>query len=127
MVPKRDTAAALRVRIVEDTVPIATWLGEAVELNDSSITAVTTTADFTELLEPEPWESIDVALVDVMLGGMSGIDIMRYLRNDHPNIRIVCMTASLPSAQEVTGMADRVLIKPFDVKDLLLALRPGDV
>ena len=110
------------VRIVEDTAAIAIWLADALALHDEPVETVTTTAEFGRLLRPEPWEGVDVALVDVMLPEVSGIAIIQYLVAHHSHIRTICMTASLPSADEATGLADRVLVKPFSMTELLTAI-----
>jgi DNA-binding response OmpR family regulator len=110
------------VRIVEDTAAIAIWLADALSLQTEDVQTVTTTGEFGRLLRPEPWEGIDAALVDVMLPEVSGIDILHYLAEHHPQVKTICMTASLPSASEATGLADRVLVKPFSMTELLTAL-----
>lgn len=110
------------VRIVEDTAAIAIWIADALSLHEPPVQTVTTTAEFPRLLRPEPWEGVDVALVDVMLPEVSGIDILRYLSDNHPDVLTVCMTASLQSAHEATGLADRVLVKPFSNAELIAAL-----
>ena len=110
------------IRIVEDTAPIAVWLADAIGMADETIETVTTTAEFARLLRPEPWEGVDVALVDVMLPDVSGIDIIRYLAAEHPKVQTICMTASLPAAEEATGLADRVLVKPFSMEELFAAM-----
>lgn len=112
----------MRVHLVDDTPAIAEWLADALEIFTTNVVTKVTTSDFIQLLQPEPWEGVDVAVVDIMLPGVSGIDILTYLANDHPHIRRICMTASLPGGMEATGLAEHVLIKPFEVGKLLSIL-----
>jgi DNA-binding response OmpR family regulator len=112
-----------RVRIVEDNDDIAFMLARQIESDAPHLDATMTTTGFPELLAPEPWEGIDAAVVDVMLPGISGIDILRWLAEYRPGIRRVAMTAGLIEATEATGYAHCVLIKPFHTRDLVEALR----
>lgn len=98
-------------------------LTHAINLDAPDIQVETTTSDFESLLSPDPWDGIDVAVSDLMLGAISGQDILRYLREHHPHIRRIAMTAALVSAAEVTGLADQVLVKPFPSGDLIEAIR----
>lgn len=109
----------MRVHLVDDTPAIAEWLADALEIFTTNVVTKVTTSDFIQLLQPEPWEGVDVAVVDIMLPGVSGIEILTYLMNDHPQVKRICMTASLPGAMDVTGLADHVLVKPFNVGELL--------
>ena len=113
------------MRLVEDSPEIAVWLKQALELGGAEFQIVTTTREFERLLSPSPWEDIDVAVIDVMLPGVSGLDIARYLAEVHPGIRVVIMTASLPAADEATGVADAVIVKPFSSQDMVAAIQGG--
>ena len=109
----------MHVRLVDDSPEIALWLKQALELTDLDFDIITTTREFERLLTPAPWEDVDIAVVDIMLPGLSGKDILRYLANVHPAVRRIAITASVPSADEVRaeGLAD-VVIKPFDINTL---------
>lgn len=114
---------ARRVRIVEDNVDVAYMLGAALALDAPDLDVAFTTTAFDQLLQPEPWEGVDVAVCDLMLPGVDGQTILRYLRDTKPTIRRVAMTAALAEGVHVTGLADQVLIKPFASADLLDAIR----
>ena len=63
----------------------------------------------------------DVALVDLKLPDISGLDVIRSLRksNDRRNRRFVLFTASLVKAELMNGVTiDAVIEKPFDVLEL---------
>lgn len=112
----------MRVRVVDDTAEIALWLKQSIGILSPDVEIITTTGQFERLLDPGPWMDIDVAVLDVMLPGLSGLDIARFLREVVPRVRIVVMTASLVSADEATGLADIVLVKPFSTESLLAAI-----
>ena len=68
---------------------------------------------------------LDAALVDLVLPGVGGLDVVRQVRSAHPACRIVAMTGLSDSAIEsafLTAGADRFLRKPMKLPDLFAAL-----
>lgn len=109
----------MRLRIVEDQPVIASLLTRGLE-GDWDV--LVTTSDFEELFEIEPWQGVDVALVDLRLNGVTGVEVLAYVKTMFPSIRRIAMTGALDEAQAVLGVADLTLVKPFRVADLLEAL-----
>lgn len=70
-------------------------------------------------------EHVDVALVDVLMPEMNGLQLLRELKECHPELEVIIMSASasVPWAVEAvkSGAAD-YLLKPFSREDLLRAL-----
>ena len=66
-------------------------------------------------------ESVDLALLDVVMPGRSGIDLLRLIQADHPDLPVIMVSAStaIPSVVEAIrlGAVDFVG-KPFDVENL---------
>jgi CheY-like chemotaxis protein len=61
-------------------------------------------------------------LIDVMLPGMSGIEVARKLREDgHATTPMIAMSASssMVEAARRTGFFQETLAKPFDLDDLM--------
>lgn len=68
----------------------------------------------------------DLIILDVMLPGMNGFDIVRTARKEGVQTPILMLTARHDTADEVTGLdsgADDYLTKPFRVDTLLARLR----
>jgi CheY-like chemotaxis protein len=63
-------------------------------------------------------ETIDVAVIDLILAGESGLDLGEHIRERWPDVRLIAVTGSLLQADGF----DRVLIKPYSPDDLLGAL-----
>ncbi|MCW2538683.1 MAG: response regulator receiver [Frankiales bacterium] len=66
----------------------------------------------------------DIALLDVMMPGLSGLDIMRKLRDETLDIRlpVILLTAKSQEFEVETGFAlgaDDYVVKPFSPRDLL--------
>jgi DNA-binding response OmpR family regulator len=69
----------------------------------------------------------DVVLLDVMLPGLSGLDVVRVIRSD-PSLKdtpILVMTAfsEIDAGDAEAAGADRFLAKPFDLHELTSAVR----
>lgn len=68
----------------------------------------------------------DLLVVDVMLPGMSGIEIVRTLREGGDSTPMLLLTARDAVADRVTGLdsgADDYLVKPFATSELLARVR----
>ena len=69
----------------------------------------------------------DVVLLDVMLPGLSGLDVVRVIRSD-PSLKdtpILVMTAfsEIDAGDAEAAGANRFLAKPFDLQELTSAVR----
>lgn len=79
----------------------------------------------------EMWETlrntaIDLVLLDVMLPGPSGLDLLRMLRAERAALPVVMVTAKGAEADRVIGLelgADDYLPKPFGRRELLARIR----
>ena len=107
----------LKVLIVEDERPIA----DLVEMNlTASGYACTTVYDgiaAADLLEKNAY---DLVLLDVMLPGLSGYDLMEQIRPLH--IPVIFITAQGSTDDRVRGLragADDYLVKPFEIVELI--------
>lgn len=74
-------------------------------------------------------DGIDLAVVDIIMPEMDGVDVMREVKRLHPKLPIVVMSGGgrarnldLLEVAESLG-ADRVLAKPFTQEQLLAVLR----
>ncbi|MCK2035747.1 response regulator transcription factor [Microbacterium sp. SSW1-49] len=68
----------------------------------------------------------DIAILDVMLPGMSGFELCRWLRRQHSGLAIILLTARDAVDDRVRGLdagADDYLTKPFEFVELAARLR----
>ncbi len=68
----------------------------------------------------------DIAILDVMMPGMSGFEVARRARNEGIRTPILMLTAKSQLDDKVEGLdsgADDYLTKPFQTKELLARLR----
>lgn len=71
-------------------------------------------------------EAIDLAILDVMLPGMDGFEILRRLREQGHSLPVLLLTARDSVADRVHGLelgADDYLVKPFSFAELLARVR----
>jgi DNA-binding response OmpR family regulator len=114
-----------RVLLVEDDATVrdvvTRYLGEAGY-------EVTEAVDGRAGLESTRDRLPDVVVLDLMLPGMSGLDVCRALRRDHERLPILMLTALGEERDRVRGLelgADDYVTKPFSPRELVL--RVGSV
>jgi DNA-binding response OmpR family regulator len=65
----------------------------------------------------------DLALIDLLFGSMSGLDVIRAVRANGIDIPLVIITANTPQAETLEAQgATTCLFKPFDLDDLLACI-----
>src|SRR5829696_3887944 len=71
-------------------------------------------------------DAADVIISDVKMPDMDGIEMLRSVRETHPDLGVILMTAfaSVETAREAFKLgADDFIQKPFDVEELKLIVR----
>ena len=66
---------------------------------------------------------ISIALLDVMLPDMSGIEVCKYIRQKFDQVGIIMLTAKAQEEDKLEGFisgADDYIVKPFSIKELLM-------
>ena len=70
--------------------------------------------------------AVDIVLTDIVMPGMSGLELASKIRDDRPSTKLIFMTAHHNPAHD-ERMADvRLLTKPFTIAQLAVALWEGD-
>ena len=113
----------MRVLVVEDYEPIRTALVQGLELSSF---AVDSTGDGTEGKWYATTQDYDLILLDIMLPGCSGLEILKAVRHAERDVPILLMTARDDVDDRVHGLdlgADDYLIKPFAIAELLARVR----
>ena len=65
---------------------------------------------------------IDVAILDVMMPNLDGLEVCKRLRSKNPNIGIIMLTAKTQEMDKITGLmmgADDYVTKPFSPTELV--------
>jgi DNA-binding response OmpR family regulator len=113
----------LRILIVEDEPKVAQALREGLEGEAYSVTLATRGEDGFFLANSE---AFDLVILDVMLPGRSGIDILSAMRRRGMHIPVLLLTAKDSVEDRVLGLdsgADDYLVKPFAFAELSARVR----
>ncbi|HVE92429.1 MAG TPA: response regulator transcription factor [Actinomycetota bacterium] len=111
-----------RVLIVEDEPSLAETVAYGLEREGFECTVVTDGAKAVEYVRA--WRP-DVVLLDIMLPGMSGMDVCRTIRRAGPT-PIIMVTAKDAETDRVLGLelgADDYVTKPFSMRELVARVR----
>ncbi len=79
-------------------------------------------ADGHEGLRAAIHDSYDLLLLDLILPGPGGLDILAALRTARPTVPVIILTAKGDEADRVAGLkegADDYVVKPFSIRELL--------
>jgi DNA-binding NtrC family response regulator len=113
----------LQVLIVDNDKSICRWLNAVLTAEGYKCRVAQSAEEAEPLLREEP---IDVALLDIYLGGDNGLDFLEKLKVAQPQCNCVMMT-SHPSvetvARSVAGGALEYVSKPLLIDELLALLR----
>lgn len=113
----------LRLLIVDDDPGIASALARGMALHGYE-TVTENRAD--RALARLTGEAFDAAIVDVMLGQDSGIDVVRQARAQGADLPVLMLSALSDVDQRAEGLeagADDYVVKPFDFNELVARLR----
>lgn len=103
----------MKILVVEDEPDIGLMFKMAFALNKWEVETVS--ERFDALFSVPRWRGVDVAIVDLMLGGdITGIQILSWLRDHMPKVIRIVYSAVAEQAHngDVSGLAARWLQKP---------------
>ena len=112
-----------RLLLVDDDEVFLRPLHRTLELRGYDVLPVQSAEEALDTLKAE---DVDLVLTDRRLPGMDGVEFVRQLKAEHPDLAVVVMTAygTIESAVEAMRLgAEDYLVKPFEVAELLLVIR----
>ena len=113
----------MRLLIIEDERKIARVIAEALKRETYAVDAVHDGEEGFNLADSQPY---DLLIVDRMLPGMEGAEIVKKLRKNGKNMPILFLTALGTTEDKTFGLdagADDYLGKPFAIDELLARVR----
>lgn len=111
-----------RVLIIEDDAEIRKLLKEYLE---RSRFQVLTMSDGNNALDYINIESPDIVILDIMLPGKNGLEILKEIRKKN-SVPVIMLTAKGADADRIVGLelgADDYLPKPFNLRELLARIK----
>ncbi|MGI8383850.1 response regulator transcription factor [Robertmurraya sp. P23] len=112
-----------KVLIIEDEEKIARVLELELSYEGYEVKTALNGLEGFQLFQSETW---DVILLDVMLPGISGIELLRRIRSAQSNVAVIMLTAKDSVEDKVSGLdlgANDYMTKPFQIEELLARIR----
>ena len=120
MPKEEECAAKKKILIVDDYAPTRKLIVDA--LSQTSKYDICEAENGENALRMLHQENYDLVISDIIMPGMSGMDLLNSIREKHPNISVIMITGNPTTDLTVNaikkGAAD-FLTKPFDIDDLL--------
>ena len=113
----------MRILLAEDEKSMSRALTAILKGNNYSVDAVYNGSDALDYLTAGDY---DAAILDVMMPGMDGFEVLKRARSSGVKIPVMMLTAKSQVDDKVEGLdlgANDYLTKPFDGKELLARLR----
>ena len=113
----------MRILVVEDEKKVAKALEEGLEAEHYEVAVAHTGEDGFYLINTQ---AFDLVLLDLMLPGRSGLEILRAMRTRGLRTPVLILTARDAIEDRVQGLdcgADDYLVKPFAFAELLARIR----
>ncbi len=121
--PAKELPANPRVLVVEDEPGIADFVRRGLQREGFSVQSA---AEGIEGERLALGESFDAIVLDLMLPGRSGLEILASVREAKPNVPVIVLTARAEVEDRVTGLdagAVDYVVKPFSLAELSARLR----
>lgn len=113
----------MKILLVEDEQKLASFITKGLEENGYSLHLET---DGSKAVEMAATENFDLVLLDIMLPGQNGFDVLRNLREFAIDVPVIFISALSDSQHVIKGLdlgAVDYIKKPFDFEELKARVR----
>ena len=113
----------MRILIAEDEVSTAKALKLLLEKANYSVNIVHNGTDAWDYIKAA---SYDVIVLDIMMPGMSGLEVLSNIRGEHMSVPVLLLTAKAEIEDRIAGLdagADDYLPKPFATGELIARIK----
>ena len=111
------------ILVVDDEPAIVAVVRERLEREGFAVRAVASGEEALAHIDADP---ADLVVLDVMLPGMDGFEVLRRLRNAGYTVPVIVLTARDEDVDKIVGLelgADDYLVKPFNPRELSARIR----
>jgi two-component system OmpR family response regulator len=106
----------MTVLVVDDDAAIRLLCRVNLELEGHRIAEASTLGEARAILDEEP---VEVVLLDLHIGSERGLDLLRELRRDRPEVAVALLTGSPQErSPDEEATADAIIAKPFPIEEL---------
>lgn len=109
----------LKILLVDDEEEFVSTLAERLQFRNIPTLMATTGDDALRLAESE---RPSVVVLDVMMPGMGGLEVLQRLKKRYPDIQIILLTGRSSTKDGIQGMrlgAFDYLMKPIKIEELI--------
>jgi len=113
----------LRVLLVDDEEELVSTLTERLMLREIDAEGVFTGADALSRIQDTEF---DVVVVDVMMPGMGGLEVMRAIKALRPKVQVILLTGRGSEKESAIGIKEGAfdyLVKPVNIESLITKMR----
>lgn len=113
----------LRVLLVDDEEEFVSTLAERLEIRGFAPRTATNGEQALQMIETDPY---DVIVLDLMMPGMGGIDVLKEIKRLLPALPVILLTGHGSTREGMEGMqygAFDYLMKPLDIDELITKIR----
>lgn len=113
----------MRILIVEDEMDLCDSIAEGLQIDGYAVDTCYDGAEASVLLSAETY---DLVVLDLNLPGMDGIEILKEVRKQNQNLKVLILSARSSVSHKVLGLdegANDYLSKPFDFEELEARIR----
>lgn len=105
------------ILIIDDNPQLLSSIKSIIELGGHKATTVATAEDAIDLLQASHF---DLVITDLLLPGMSGIELSDYIKEKYPQVKIQLISAYSDAYEcEDTNLITELMAKPFRLTELL--------
>ncbi|MFP4036278.1 MAG: response regulator [Desulfobacteraceae bacterium] len=107
-----------QIMVLDDVEDAGAMIKRILERKGRSVTVFT---EEHQALEYAQQQRVDLAILDIKLKKISGVEVLRRIKEERPDIEVVMLTGypTLETAKEAMGYGAReYLVKPIDKKEL---------
>lgn len=123
VVMRRADGNPITVLVVDDETVLAEMVSMALRYEGWNIS---TAADGASAISAARNARPDAVVLDIMLPDMSGLDVLRKLREQNPQLPVLLLTAKDAIEDRIAGLTaggDDYVTKPFSIEEVVLRLR----
>jgi DNA-binding NtrC family response regulator len=111
--------AEYRVLLVDDEEEFVSALSERLMLRGIEVESALNGEQALAIMMEKEFE---VVILDVMMPGLGGLEVLKQIKTTHPNTQVILLTGHGATREGIEGMrlgAFDYLIKPVDIEEML--------
>jgi DNA-binding NtrC family response regulator len=112
-----------KVLLVDDEVEFTSALAERLALRGHEVQTAHSGEEALSVIAASPPQ---VVVLDKMMPGMGGTEVLRHIKKDFPEVQVIFLTGQgcmIDDAEKVRLGAFECLVKPLDIEELIGSIR----